>query len=86
MGKQSALPPTLPPRLIQREAAAAYLSISPTTLDVLVKEGTMPRPKQLGRRRKAWDVRELDFAVDNLPNESGTDNDIDKSADFGWDD
>ena len=27
----------------------------------------MPRPKVLGQRRIAWDVRELDAAVDRLP-------------------
>ena len=87
MARQPALPSTLPPRLVGRSAAAAYLSISPTTFDILVKEGTMPRPKRLGERRKAWDVRELDIAVDNLPIEGGADNDADKDAqDFGWDD
>jgi hypothetical protein len=34
----------------------------------------MPRPKRLGGRRKAWDVRALDTAVDSLP---GDDNDND---------
>ena len=27
----------------------------------------MPRPKLLGERRRAWDVRELDLAIDRLP-------------------
>ena len=27
----------------------------------------MPRPKRFGERRHAWDVRELDVAVDQLP-------------------
>jgi predicted DNA-binding transcriptional regulator AlpA len=69
MARQSALPPTLPPRLVGRDAAAAYLSISPTKFDVLVKEGKMPLPKRLGERRKAWDVRALDAAIDQLPDE-----------------
>jgi predicted DNA-binding transcriptional regulator AlpA len=69
MARQSALPPTLPPRLIGRSAAAAYLSISPTTFDVLVEEGLMPRAKRLGGRRKAWDIKALDAAVDQLPDD-----------------
>jgi predicted DNA-binding transcriptional regulator AlpA len=67
MAKQDALPPTLRPRLVSREAAAAYVSVSPTTFDQMVKDGRMPRPKILGGRRIAWDVQTLDLAVDSLP-------------------
>jgi predicted DNA-binding transcriptional regulator AlpA len=67
MGKQSALPPTLAPRLIPRDAAAAYVNLSPATFDEHVKTGRMPKPRLLGERRKAWDVRSLDAAVDRLP-------------------
>jgi predicted DNA-binding transcriptional regulator AlpA len=80
MARQTALPPTLAPRLISREAAAAYVSVSPTTFDVMVEDGRMPRPRLLGGRRKAWDVRALDTAVDNLPVD-GEDN-----ADSTWGD
>jgi predicted DNA-binding transcriptional regulator AlpA len=66
MARQNALPPTLAPRLISREGAAAYVNVSPTTFDEMVKDGRMPRPKRLGGRRKAWDVRALDTAVDAL--------------------
>jgi predicted DNA-binding transcriptional regulator AlpA len=69
MATQIALPPTLPPRLIGRSAAAAYLSVSPTTFDGLVEKGTMPRAKRLGERRKAWDVKALDAAIDQLPDD-----------------
>jgi hypothetical protein len=65
--KQAALPPTLAPRLVNREGAAAYVCVSPTMFDEMVKSGKMPRPKLLGGRRKAWDVRALDGAVDDLP-------------------
>ncbi len=78
MARQNALPPTLAPRLITREAAASYVSVSPTTFDEMVKDGRMPKPKRLGGRRKAWDVHALDAAVDNLPVE-GNDN-----ADETW--
>jgi predicted DNA-binding transcriptional regulator AlpA len=67
MARQLALPPTLAPRLISREASAAYVSVSPTTFDEMVQDGRMPHPKRLGERRHAWDVRELDAAVDQLP-------------------
>jgi len=71
MAHQKALPPTLAPRLIGRDAAASYVNVSPTTFDAMVKAGTMPKPKRLSRRR---DVRALDAAIDNLPVE---DNDND---------
>lgn len=67
MARISALPPTLAPRLINREAAAAYVNVSPNTFDALVKAGTMPPPVKLTGRRHAWDVRKLDAAIDNLP-------------------
>ncbi len=70
----------IPPRLISREAAAAYVCVSPNTFDEMVKDGRMPKPKRLSGRRKAWDVRALDIAVDNLPAEN---NDNDNET---WDD
>lgn len=82
MARQLALPPTLAPRLIGREAAAAYVSVAPNTFDVMVREGRMPRPRLLTAGRKAWDVRLLDQAVDGLPldgEDAGASND-------GWDD
>ncbi|CAL77379.1 hypothetical protein BRADO3601 [Bradyrhizobium sp. ORS 278] len=90
MTRQVALPPTLPPRLIGREAAAAYVSVSPKTFDVMVSEGRMPQARELTPRRWAWDVRELDAAVDGLPRKGGP-ADQDETGmvpadDFGWDD
>jgi predicted DNA-binding transcriptional regulator AlpA len=67
MARGTALPPTLPPRLISREAAAAYVNVSPNTFDAMVKAGKMPGARKLTGRRHAWDVRSLDAAVDNLP-------------------
>ena len=80
MPKQTALPPTLPPRLITREAAAAYVCISPTTFDEMIRNGKMPRPRVIGERRKAWDVRALDAAIDNLPSDG------DGTAHESWND
>jgi hypothetical protein len=81
MPKQAALPPTLPPRLIAREAAAAYVNVSPNTFDDMVASGTMPKPRIIvGCRRKAWDLRDLDSAVDALPH----DGEELTAADEGW--
>ena len=69
MPRQTALPPSVPPRLVSREVAAAYVCVSPNTFDEMMKDGRMPRPKVLGLRRHAWDVRSLDDAIDRLPTE-----------------
>jgi predicted DNA-binding transcriptional regulator AlpA len=81
MARQAALPPTLPPRLIGRDAAAAYINVSPNSFDKMIADGRMPRPRVLVDRRLAWDVRELDAAVDSLPHR-GDEEVI--SADEGW--
>jgi predicted DNA-binding transcriptional regulator AlpA len=83
MARQVALPPTLAPRLIGRDAAAAYVSVSPNTFDEMVRDGRMPRPKRLGPHRIAWDVRDLDAAIDRLPVEGDDGNAI---TDRGWED
>jgi predicted DNA-binding transcriptional regulator AlpA len=77
MARQNNLPPSLSPRLLKREAAAAYVSVSPTKFDEMVQDGSMPKPKRLNGRRKAWDVRALDAAIDNLPNADNDNNDND---------
>jgi predicted DNA-binding transcriptional regulator AlpA len=76
--RQASLPPSLAPRLVSREAAAAYVCVSPNTFDEMVRDGRMPRPRLLGERRRAWDVRALDDAVDQLPL-VGEDSSIDES-------
>ena len=78
MARQSALPSTLPPRLLNREQAAAYLGISPGTFDKLVKAGVMPQAKRLSEGRIAWDRQEVDQAVDRLPTE-GASTEIDET-------
>ena len=65
--RPATLPPTLPPRLISRDAAAAYVGVSPNTFDKMIADGLMPNPRQLTERRLAWDVRQLDAAIDRLP-------------------
>jgi hypothetical protein len=66
--KHGALPPTLPPRGICREAAAEYIGVSPAKFDAMVADRRMPRPKRVDGRR-VWDVRDLDVAFAGLPTE-----------------
>ena len=80
MARQLALPPTLAPRLIGRDAAAAYVSVAPNTFDAMVRDGRMPKPRILTPGRKAWDVRLLDQAIDGLP----LDGEGVGSDSFGW--
>ena len=69
MPRQLALPPNLLPRIITREAAAAFVCVSPNTFDEMVNSGVMPKAKQLSPKRHGWDVRDLDAAVDALPHD-----------------
>jgi predicted DNA-binding transcriptional regulator AlpA len=69
--KLAALPPNIAPRLLHREAAAAYVNVSPRTFDEMVAAGTMPKPRILTDKRRAWDMRDLDAAVDRLPYDGG---------------
>ena len=81
MGRQTALPAGLHPRLLLREAAGAYVSVSPNVFDRLVQQGKMPPPIRLGDRRLAWDVRELDRFIDALPRGSRVSADEDTWSD-----
>ncbi len=58
-------PLTLQPRLVGREAAAAFIGLSVRKFDELVADGRMPKPKRIDAR-VLWDVRALDAAVDRL--------------------
>ena len=80
MARQNALPPMLAPRLIDRAASAAYISVCPNTFDRMVKDRRMPKPKILSGRRIAWDVRDLDRAIHSLPVVGGN------ITDDTWDD
>jgi predicted DNA-binding transcriptional regulator AlpA len=55
-------------RGLSRMAAAAYVGISPTTFDQLVKDGRMPPPKRINSRT-VWDIRQLDEAFEALPSD-----------------
>lgn len=61
----AALPHSLPPRGLHRETAAAYIGVSTTKFDEMVKDGRMPSPFSIDGRR-VWDRRKVDIAFDEL--------------------
>ena len=72
------LPPTLAPRGLSRTEAAAYIGVSPTLFDHLVRDRRMPPPKRINVRT-IWDGKKLDRAFELFP-------DGDQSDHNPWDD
>lgn len=65
----SATPATPAPRRgLNRIEAAAYIGVGTTKFDEMVAQGRMPNPKRIDGRR-VWDLRALDSAFDDLPDE-----------------
>ena len=60
---ENILPQSLSPRGLSREA---YVGISPSLFDALVKDGRMPAPKRINSRT-VWDRLQLDEAFTALP-------------------
>jgi len=56
-----------PPRGMSRIESAAYIGISPSLFDEMVKDGRMPGPKLINSRT-VWDRIALDRAFEQLPN------------------
>jgi predicted DNA-binding transcriptional regulator AlpA len=67
--RHDALPGTLAPRGLSRLAAAAYVGVSPSLFDEMVRDGRMPPPKMINSRL-VWDRFELDAAFDELPDKA----------------
>lgn len=63
---KNVLPQSLPPRGLSREEAAAYIGVSASLFDMLVKDGRMPVPKRINART-VWDRVQLDAAFSALP-------------------
>jgi excisionase family DNA binding protein len=61
----SVLPPSIPPRGLSRQQAAEYIGVSATKFDEMVKDGRMPKPKQIDGRI-VWDRVLLDEAFEAL--------------------
>lgn len=74
---RSILPASLAPRGLSREEAAAYIGVSASLFDRMVKEGKMPNPKRYGAR-VIWDRFQLDAAFAALPTDgpNAADDDI----------
>jgi predicted DNA-binding transcriptional regulator AlpA len=64
-GSQNILPLSLPPRGLSRAQAAAYIGVSPSFFDILVKDGRMPGPTHINSR-VVWDRLKLDAAFEAL--------------------
>jgi predicted DNA-binding transcriptional regulator AlpA len=64
--KQQLLP--LVPRGLSRVQAAAYVGISPSLFDELVKDGRMPKPLRINSRT-IWDRIRLDEAFEAILDE-----------------
>ena len=80
MPRYDALPANLPPRGLNREAAAQYIGVSPVKFDELVEDGRMPKPKRIDSRN-VWDRRALDLAFDRLDEQRTA-----KTRGAGWED
>ncbi len=66
MNQRAALRALAPPRRgLSRLEAATYIGIGATMFDVMVMDGRMPKPIQIGSR-KVWDLQELDLAFERL--------------------
>jgi len=61
---------------LSREAAARFVGVSPAMFDRLVREGVMPRPISL-RRRRIWFIEAL---IDRLRQLSGLADEMAESA------
>jgi predicted DNA-binding transcriptional regulator AlpA len=59
--RENILPMSLPPRGLSRVQSAAYIGVSATLFDELVKDGRMPQAIRLNSRL-VWDRLQLDLA------------------------
>jgi predicted DNA-binding transcriptional regulator AlpA len=59
--RENILPTNLPPRGLSRVQSAAYIGVSVSLFDQLVKDGRMPEPVRLNSRL-VWDRLQLDDA------------------------
>jgi predicted DNA-binding transcriptional regulator AlpA len=50
---------------LNRRASAAYLGVSPSTFDRMIRDGLMPKPTRV-YNRCVWDRRKLDAAFGAL--------------------
>lgn len=60
-------PVTTRPACLDRAGAAAYLSLSESTIEKLTREGDFPQPRLLSGRRVGWLIRDLDEWLEKRP-------------------
>ena len=75
--RQDVLPSSLAPRGLSRVQAAAYIGVSPSLFDGMVKDGRMPKPMRINART-VWDRIKLDEAFAAL-------SDSHRDGDDPWD-
>jgi predicted DNA-binding transcriptional regulator AlpA len=63
-----ALPRSLPPIGLSREVSAAFIDVSPSKFDEMVKDGRMPKPKHIDARR-VWSRAAVEKAFAALPSD-----------------
>ncbi len=64
---------TVWPMGLSRLQAAAYIGVSATLFDEMVKDGRMPKPKRLSDGRIGWFRPALDSAYQALPDDGAPD-------------
>ncbi len=64
---------SLPPIGLSRVEAAAYIGVSPSMFDLLVKDGRMPSPKRINGR-VVWDRKKVEAYWAALPDEDSNEN------------
>jgi predicted DNA-binding transcriptional regulator AlpA len=74
MAERDILPRSLAPRGLSRVQAAAYIGVSPTLFDEMVRDGRMPKPMRINART-VWDRVKLDEAFATLSDEDKDGND-----------
>ena len=55
------------PIYLDRETAAAFVSLSVSTMERMVVQGTFPQPRQLTDKRVGWLVREVEAWAESRP-------------------
>jgi prophage regulatory protein len=58
---------TLRPAAIDIDQTAAYLSLSNSTIEKMVRKGEFPAPRQLSGRRVAYLLKEVDEWLESRP-------------------
>lgn len=58
---------SIKPAYLDRAQTGAYVSLSDSTMEQLIRAGSFPKPRQLSAKRVGWKVSDLDEWCDNRP-------------------